>query len=105
MILSERELDLGSDHSGIMVLEDGPEPGTPLADVLPLSEQVLEIETTPNRPDLLSIYGLAREVAAIFGAELRPMPGVDPGAQRRRARGHPHRGSRALPALRRAHVS
>jgi phenylalanyl-tRNA synthetase beta chain len=78
MILSERELDLGSDHSGIMVLEDGPEPGTPLADVLPLSEQVLEIETTPNRPDLLSIYGLAREVAAIFGAELRPMPGADP---------------------------
>ncbi|MDF2754131.1 MAG: phenylalanine--tRNA ligase subunit beta, partial [Gaiellaceae bacterium] len=78
MILSERELDLGSDHSGILVLEDGPEPGTPLADVLPLSEQVLEIETTPNRPDLLSIYGLAREVAAIFGAELRPMPGTDP---------------------------
>ena len=78
MILSERELDLGTDHSGIMVLEDGPEPGTPLADVLPLSEQVLEIETTPNRPDLLSIYGLAREVAAIFGGELRPMPGTDP---------------------------
>ena len=65
MILSERELDLGSDHSGILVLEEGPEPGTPLADVLPLSEQVLEIETTPNRPDLLSIYGLAREVATI----------------------------------------
>ena len=78
MILSERELDLGADHSGIMVLEDGPEPGTPLADVLPLSEQVLEIETTPNRPDLLSIYGVAREVAAIFGGELRPMPGTDP---------------------------
>jgi phenylalanyl-tRNA synthetase beta chain len=78
MILSERELDLGSDHSGILVLEDGPEPGTPLADILPLSEQVLDIETTPNRPDLLSIYGLAREVAAIFGAELRPMPGTDP---------------------------
>ncbi|MGH3063082.1 MAG: phenylalanine--tRNA ligase subunit beta, partial [Gaiellaceae bacterium] len=78
MILSERELDLGADHSGIMVLEDGPEPGTPLADVLPLTEQVLEIETTPNRPDLLSIYGVAREVAAIFGGELRPMPGTDP---------------------------
>jgi phenylalanyl-tRNA synthetase beta chain len=78
MILSERELDLGSDHSGILVLEDGPEPGTPLADVLPLSEQVLEIETTPNRPDLLSIYGLAREVAAIFGGDLRPMPGTEP---------------------------
>ena len=78
MILSERELDLGADHSGILVLEDGPEPGTPLADILPLSEQVLEIETTPNRPDLLSIYGIAREVAAIFGGELRPMPGTEP---------------------------
>jgi phenylalanyl-tRNA synthetase beta chain len=78
MILSERELDVGADHTGILVLEDGPEPGTPLADILPLSEQVLEIETTPNRPDLLSIYGIAREVAAIFGGELRPMPGTDP---------------------------
>ena len=78
MILSESELDLGSDHSGILVLQDGPEPGTPLADVLPLSEQVLEVETTPNRPDLLSIYGFAREVAAIFGGELRSMPGTDP---------------------------
>ena len=78
MILSERELELGTDHSGILVLEDGPEPGSPLADVLPLGEEILEIETTPNRPDLLSIYGLAREVAAIFGGELRPMPGADP---------------------------
>jgi phenylalanyl-tRNA synthetase beta chain len=78
MILSEQELELGTDHTGIIVLEDGPEPGTPLADVLPLSEDVLELETTPNRPDLLSVYGIAREVAAIFGAEPRPIPGVDP---------------------------
>jgi phenylalanyl-tRNA synthetase beta chain len=78
MILSERELELGTDHTGILVLEDGPEPGTPLGDVFPLAEDVLEVETTPNRPDLLSVYGLAREVAAIFGAELEPMPGVDP---------------------------
>ena len=70
MILSERELELGQDHGGIMVLEDGPEPGTPLADVLPLSEDVLEVETTPNRPDLLSVYGFAREVAVIFGADV-----------------------------------
>ena len=78
MILSERELELGTDHSGIIVLDDGPEPGTPLADVLPLAEDVLEIETTPNRPDLLSIYGVAREVAALFGAELGPLPGTEP---------------------------
>ena len=78
MILSERELELGDDHSGIMVLPDGPEPGTPLGDVLPLRETVLEIETGFNRPDLTSVYGIAREVAALTGAELAPPPGVDP---------------------------
>ncbi|MDQ2983400.1 MAG: phenylalanine--tRNA ligase subunit beta [Actinomycetota bacterium] len=74
MILSERELELGTDHTGILVLEDGPAPGTPLADVLPLGEVVLECETTPNRPDLLSIYGMAREVAALFELPLAPTP-------------------------------
>ena len=78
MILSERELELGDDHSGIMVLEDGIEPGTPLADVLPLGDDVLEIETGFNRPDLTSVYGIAREVAALTGAELAPPPGTDP---------------------------
>jgi phenylalanyl-tRNA synthetase beta chain len=78
MILSEQELELGTDHTGIIVLDDGPEPGTPLADVLPLSEEVLELETTPNRPDLLSVYGIAREVAAIFGGELAPVSGNAP---------------------------
>jgi phenylalanyl-tRNA synthetase beta chain len=73
MILSERELELGPDHTGILVLEDGPEPGTPLADVIPLGEDVLEVETTPNRPDLLSVYGFAREVAALYGANLSPL--------------------------------
>jgi phenylalanyl-tRNA synthetase beta chain len=78
MILSEQELELGQDHTGILVLEDGPEPGTPLRDVLPLGEDVLELETTPNRPDLLSIYGVAREVAALYGSELASLPGADP---------------------------
>ncbi|MGH3051124.1 MAG: phenylalanine--tRNA ligase subunit beta, partial [Gaiellaceae bacterium] len=78
MILAEDEVELGADHEGIMLLPDGLEPGTPLSDVLPLVEDVLEIETTPNRPDLLSIYGLAREVAALFDVELAPWPGVDP---------------------------
>jgi phenylalanyl-tRNA synthetase beta chain len=79
MILSERELELGSDHSGILVLSDPAEPGTPLADVLPLGEEVLEIEMTRNRPDCLAVYGIAREVAALFSGELKPPPGVDPG--------------------------
>ncbi|MBD0349446.1 MAG: phenylalanine--tRNA ligase subunit beta, partial [Thermoleophilia bacterium] len=78
MILSERELELGADHSGIMVLEEELEPGTPLADVVPLTETVLEIETLFNRPDLTGIYGIAREVAALTGGELKPPPGSDP---------------------------
>jgi phenylalanyl-tRNA synthetase beta chain len=78
MILSERELELGTDHTGILVFPEPWEPGTPLADVLPLGEAVLELEVTPNRPDLLCVYGVAREVAALFGEELAPPPGTDP---------------------------
>jgi phenylalanyl-tRNA synthetase beta chain len=78
MILAEDEVALGEDHSGIMLLPDGTEPGTPLADVLPLTDQVLLVEATGNRPDLLSIYGIAREVAAIYDLPLAGMPGSDP---------------------------
>jgi phenylalanyl-tRNA synthetase beta chain len=78
MILSEQELQVGTDHTGILVLDEGPEPGTPLADVFPLADEVLELETTPNRPDLLAVYGIAREVAAIFDGGLAPTPGTDP---------------------------
>ncbi|HEX7525515.1 MAG TPA: phenylalanine--tRNA ligase subunit beta, partial [Gaiellaceae bacterium] len=78
MILSERELELGEDHAGIMVLADDLVAGAPLADVLPLGDDVLEIETLYNRPDLTSVYGIAREVAALTGGELKPMPGVEP---------------------------
>ncbi|HWG56823.1 MAG TPA: phenylalanine--tRNA ligase subunit beta [Gaiellaceae bacterium] len=77
MILSERELELGTDHSGIMVLPEA-EPGTPLADVLPLTETILDVEPTGNRVDLLSVYGLAREIAALWELELAAMPGTDP---------------------------
>ncbi len=78
MILSEQELELGDDHAGIIVLPDEWEPGAPLSDALPLSDVVLELETTHNRPDLLGVYGIAREVAAIFDLELAPAPGIDP---------------------------
>ncbi|HEY6032471.1 MAG TPA: phenylalanine--tRNA ligase subunit beta, partial [Gaiellaceae bacterium] len=78
MILAEDEVDLGTDHTGIMLLDPAHEPGTPLADVLPLADDVLEIETGYNRPDLTSIYGIAREVAALTGAELAPPPGREP---------------------------
>ncbi|MDQ2675821.1 MAG: phenylalanine--tRNA ligase subunit beta, partial [Actinomycetota bacterium] len=77
MILAEDELELGSDHEGIMVLATGegaPAPGSPLADVLPIAEEVLELDLNPNRSDCLGLYGVAREVHAITGAELAPPP-------------------------------
>ncbi|MBD0318131.1 MAG: phenylalanine--tRNA ligase subunit beta [Thermoleophilia bacterium] len=78
MILAEDEVELGTDHSGIMILDGALPIGTPLADVLPLVDEVLEVETTPNRPDLLSVYGIAREVAALFDGELAAWPGREP---------------------------
>ncbi len=75
MILAEDELAIGTEHAGILVLdEDGLAPGTPLAEVLPIATEVLVLELTPNRPDCLSIYGVAREVHAGTGATLAPPP-------------------------------
>ena len=78
MILAEDEIGLGPDHSGIMLLPDGLEPGAPLLDVLPLVDQVLDVIPTMNRPDLLSMVGLAREVAALFDGEMRLPAPQDP---------------------------
>ena len=80
MILAEDEVELGTDHAGIMVLSEA-EPGTPLSDVLTLVEDVLLVESTGNRPDLLSVYGIAREVAALYELELQPWPGTDTGTR------------------------
>jgi len=74
MILSEPELQIGVERAGIMVLSDELAPGTPLADVLPIATDVLELEITPNRPDCLGVYGVAREVHAATGAPLAPAP-------------------------------
>ena len=78
MILAEDEIGLGDDHAGIMVLPDGPEPGTPLVDVLPIRDHVLDVTPTVNRVDLLSMVGLAREIAALLGGELHPPDPEDP---------------------------
>ena len=61
-----------------MVLSEEPEPGTPLVDVLPIRDQVLDVTPTVNRVDLLSMVGLAREVAALLGGELHPPAPEDP---------------------------
>jgi phenylalanyl-tRNA synthetase beta chain len=74
MILSEPELELGDDAERIMVLEDSASPGSPLADVLPISESVLELEPTSNRVDCFGVYGVARELHAVTGAELAAPP-------------------------------
>ena len=74
MILSAAELEIAEEADGIMVLDDGPAPGTPLAEVLPLGEPVLEIEVTPNRSDCFGVHGVAREVHAITGAPLAADP-------------------------------
>jgi phenylalanyl-tRNA synthetase beta chain len=78
MILAEDEVGLGEDHAGVMVLDDGPEPGTPLSDVLPIRDRVLDVTPTVNRVDLLSMVGLAREVAALLDGELHPPAPDDP---------------------------
>jgi phenylalanyl-tRNA synthetase beta chain len=77
MILAEDEVSIGGDHDGIMVLDDALVAGTPLLDVLPIFDEVIEFEITPNRPDCLGVYGIAREVHAATGADLAPAPWSD----------------------------
>jgi phenylalanyl-tRNA synthetase beta chain len=82
MILAADELEIDSDHDGIMVLDglvvDAElAPGMPLEDVLAICTDVLELEITPNRPDCLGVYGVARELHAATGAPLAPEPWID----------------------------
>jgi phenylalanyl-tRNA synthetase beta chain len=78
MMLSERELGYEDDSPGILILPRDWEVGTPLQDHLPVSEAVLELELTSNRPDCFSVYGIAREVSAASGARLAPPPTAGP---------------------------
>jgi phenylalanyl-tRNA synthetase beta chain len=77
MILSAAELELVEDADGIIVLDEGPEPGAPLDGTLPIGERVLELEVTPNRVDCFGVYGVAREVHAVTAAPLGPEPWRD----------------------------
>ena len=71
MLCSELELGLGNNGRGIMELDRGLSKGLSLNQALGLSDPVLEIDLTPNRPDCLSITGVAREVAALSGEKVR----------------------------------
>ncbi len=79
MLCSERELELGRDQEGIMLLQGEFEPGTPLVEALGLDDHMLVLDITANRPDLLGHYGVAREVAPGGEAdlELPAFPGHD----------------------------
>jgi phenylalanyl-tRNA synthetase beta chain len=74
MILAEDEVGIGENHAGIMVLPDELPVGDPLAEHLPITDEVLEIEITPNRPDTMSVYGVARDLHAVTGAALAEDP-------------------------------
>ena len=84
MILSERELELGVDHSGIIVLGDGPEPGTPLADVLPLTRRRARDRDRlqPARPRV-DLRDRARGRRARGARRSRRRPAATPPAARR----------------------
>ena len=71
MLCSDVELGLGSDPSGLMILSDDMEIGKPFADALGLTETVYEIAVMPNRPDIASVIGVAREVGAILDKPVR----------------------------------
>lgn len=69
MVCSERELGLSDEHEGILVLPDDAPVGVPLSEIL--GDTIFDFDLTPNRPDLFSILGIAREVAALTGTKVR----------------------------------
>lgn len=76
MLCSENELGISPDTAGLMELSNDLTIGTPLSEALGLDDTVLELEITPNRPDCLSLIGVAREIRAETGNELR-LPQVE----------------------------
>ena len=77
MLCSASELGLAEDSEGLLLLDPSTEPGTPVADLFP-ADTVLDLEITPNRPDLLSHEGIGREVAALTGCTWHSKTGFTP---------------------------
>lgn len=73
MLASARELGLGEDHSGLLVLPMETPLGADLTDLVPIGEPVIEIAVHPDRGDLLSVRGVARDLAAVLDTRLRPV--------------------------------
>ncbi|SDG95804.1 phenylalanyl-tRNA synthetase beta subunit [Paraburkholderia steynii] len=73
MLCSARELKLSEDHSGLLILPEDTPIGQDIRETLNLDDTVFEIKLTPNKADCLSVFGVARETAAITGAPLRPL--------------------------------
>ncbi len=71
MLASEIELGFGEDASGVMIIDEKLKPGQALDDALDLNDTILELEITPNRPDLMSMIGMAREIGAILGRDFK----------------------------------
>jgi phenylalanyl-tRNA synthetase beta chain len=70
MLCSAKELGLAEKSEGLMELDNDARPGTPIEQYLDLKDQILHLELTPNRGDCLSVQGLAREIAALYGLQL-----------------------------------
>ena len=86
MICSAKELGLGDDHDGIIVLPaDAGEPGDDVFDVLPLRDEVIEFEINPDRAYALSLRGVGREAALAYGAGRSPTRPTGAAPPRRRA--------------------
>ncbi|MDO5088219.1 MAG: phenylalanine--tRNA ligase subunit beta [Leptotrichiaceae bacterium] len=71
MLCSEDELGIGSDKDGIIILPEDAPVGIPLKDYLGIDDTVFELEITPNRPDCLSHIGIARELSAYYGKNVK----------------------------------
>src|SRR6185436_6472935 len=70
MLCAPDELGISASHDGILVLPNDLEPGAEVVKEFGLDDAVLDIEVTPNRPDFLSVLGIAREVSAATGTPL-----------------------------------
>ena len=75
MCLSEKELGVSDDHSGIIILDDDAKLGEDIKNIIPVDDVIYEVDnkSLTNRPDLWGHYGIAREIAAITGRKLKPL--------------------------------